>query len=140
MCICKTELAYTPIGGNTIVIVDKTNSNNKYLATVSSYDRKTGEMCMDSIRDIEGDFSNIEKILVNLDGAGGPQGEQGEQGDKGDTGATDQKAIKVIQDQKEIKEIKVIQDQKAIEEIQVQKAIKVIQVQKEIKVIQVQRR
>ena len=45
-------------------------------------------MCMNSITDIKGNFSNIKNILVNLDGEGGPQGEQGDKGDKGDTGAT----------------------------------------------------
>ena len=64
----ETDLAYTPSGGNSVMIVDHINSVNRFYAIVESYNPLTGYICLKDINNIEGDFSSTSNILINING------------------------------------------------------------------------
>jgi collagen type VII alpha len=82
-------LAY--IVGNSVVVVDSTNSANSFEGRVSSYDANTGSLSIDQITNIKGSFGSSVIYNVNLDGIDGPTGVTGPTGLDGsatNTGAT----------------------------------------------------
>ena len=61
--VCFTvekNLGYTPIGGNSIVVVDASNAlTNSFTAITRSYDISNGKMCIVNISNIKGNFNNM---------------------------------------------------------------------------------
>jgi hypothetical protein len=69
-----TGLAYIP--GNSAVVIDSTNSANRFEGTVQSYDPMTGALVLEGITSIRGTFGSAV-YYVNLDGIDGPTGATG---------------------------------------------------------------
>jgi hypothetical protein len=80
-----TGLAY--IAGNSVIVVDSTNSANKFEGRVQSYTTGTGALVIDSITNIAGTFA-LKVYNVNLDGIDGPTGATGATGLTGPSGVT----------------------------------------------------
>lgn len=68
------------IAGNSVVVVNSTNRNNRFEAFVLSYVDSTGMLVLEGIVNIKGTFASPSIYNVNLDGIDGPTGPAG-QGD-----------------------------------------------------------
>ena len=79
-----TDLPY--ITGNSVIVVDSTNSANSFEGRVQTYTANSGSMTVDSITNIKGTFGT-QVYNVNLDGIDGPTGATGPTG-LGNTGPT----------------------------------------------------
>jgi hypothetical protein len=81
-----TSLAY--IQGNSVVVVDSSDPNNRFEGQVSSYTAGSGELVIDQITNIIGSFGSSQTYNVNLDGIDGPSGATGATGAQGIQGLT----------------------------------------------------
>ena len=80
-----TQLAY--ITGNSVACVSQSNANDRFEATVHSYNKASGILVLRNIINVIGDMTKTVIYNVNLDGIDGPTGATGPTG-QGDTGAT----------------------------------------------------
>jgi hypothetical protein len=83
--IVGTNLAY--ITGNSVVVVDSTNSANLFSGVVSSYIATTGSLNLVYINSVKGTYGASVVYNVNLDGTAGPTGSTGSNGATGMSGA-----------------------------------------------------
>jgi collagen type VII alpha len=82
--IIGTGLAYMP--GNSVKVVDSTDILNNFEGTVLSYNSSTGEIQIDNIVNINGNFGSPSTYNINLDGINGPTGPAGSIGPTGAAG------------------------------------------------------
>ena len=78
-------LAYIP--GNSVVVVNSSNSGIRFEGRVQAYTSGTGQIVVDSIANIFGTFT-LAVYNINLDGIDGPTGYTGNTGNTGSTGPT----------------------------------------------------
>ena len=81
----STGLAYIP--GNSVVVVNSTDTAKRFEGTVTTYTTGTGAITIGTIANIQGTFASAAVYNVNLDGVDGPVGATGATG-PGLTGAT----------------------------------------------------
>jgi hypothetical protein len=79
-----TTLAYIP--GNSVIVVDSVTPANRFEGYVSSYNKGTGAITINNIKNIEGTFGTTVVYNVNLDGIDGPTGATGPTGPTGPSG------------------------------------------------------
>ena len=84
--IIAPELAYIP--GNTVLVTQTDFPLNNFEARVASYNSITGEIVLDSVTGVDGDFTQSVYYNINLNGLMGPTGATGTTGVTGATGAT----------------------------------------------------
>jgi len=60
------NLAYTPVGGQSIIVVDKTTSDNRFEGIIEAYNSTTGKLNIKNIVNIYGDFTNTSSMTINL--------------------------------------------------------------------------
>ena len=85
----NSSLAYIP--GNSVIVTSSSPNdplNIKFEATVSSYNSITGDLSLNGISNINGDWTIVTVANINLDGIDGPTGTTGPTGQAGATGAT----------------------------------------------------
>ena len=82
--LVTANLAYIP--GNSVVVVQASNYNNRFQGYVSSYNPNNGQITISNIVNINGVFTSASYYNVNLNGIDGSTGVTGDIGPTGPTG------------------------------------------------------